>query len=415
MSSMEVVRAPSTVIASLPTTGDQTMWTDQERALVEAAGLVRVVNKNTGEKVLAERPVVEAFLAHCRRTALDPIARQIYCIYRGGKWQTQVSIDGARLVAERSGEYEGQTDPEWSDDGRTWFDAWVTTDESEAHPRFARIGVYRRGFREPLRVVARWESYAVYQDEWKNNAKTGNQILSAMWAKMPDLMLAKVAEMLALRKAFPQDLSGLYSAEEMAQADSTPRTGGAFQHAHAATDYALQPGAVPVQTESAPIAAPVVTRDWTAEASAVSDIAELTGLANEADQAGVLGVKLPDGRLVMEMLKGRKSELESPRLVDSVEKPKKRQWVREAKALDTRDEVRALYMEAQAAKQSADVMEQIAAFEATLPDPDAEAPAGGGEWAAAVEETEWAEQADGSWAEQSAGQSMALDDGEVQP
>ena len=74
-----------------------------------------------------------------------------------------------------------------------------------------------------MRVVARWGSYAVYEDVWERGQKTGEQRISSMWGKMPDLMLAKVAEMLALRKAFPQDLSGLYSTEEMQQADRQQR------------------------------------------------------------------------------------------------------------------------------------------------------------------------------------------------
>lgn len=208
-------------VVALPTTGDEAAWTAAERALVEASGLVYRDGRN-GPQRLAERPVVEAFLHQCVRTGLDPIARQIYCIRRGGKWQTQVSIDGARLVAERSGKYEGQEDAEWSSDGgQTWSTAWMPTD-AQPFPTHARVGVFKTGHRQATRAVARWDSYVVMDAEWSNGRKTGEKV-SSMWAKMPDLMLAKVAEMLALRKAFPQDLSGLYSSEEMQQADRQQR------------------------------------------------------------------------------------------------------------------------------------------------------------------------------------------------
>jgi phage recombination protein Bet len=252
-------------VVALPATGDSATWNESEKALVEAAGLV-YSERRGGPKQLADRPTVEAFLLHCRRTGLDPIARQIYAIRRSGKWQTQVSIDGARLVAERTGDYEGQTDPEWSNDGVTWSIAWSATPENE-FPRFARVGVYRRGHRDAMRVVARWESYAVYDDVWENGNKTGAKKVSSMWGKMPDLMLAKVAEMLALRKAFPQDLSGLYSTEEMDQA------GQPKQAAQVA-----QPALV-----EAPAAEPS-GRNWLAEARTKASTAEINALWAEVPE-----------------------------------------------------------------------------------------------------------------------------------
>lgn len=250
-----------TELTKLPTNGDITSWSEGEKALAQSIGLMG-----------APRPTIEAFLRHCARTGLDPVARQIYAIQRGGKWGIQVSIDGARLVAERSGAYRGQTAAQWTSDGITWVDVWL----SKEPPAAARVGVYREGFAEPMLAVATLDQYQ----------PAGN---APMWKKMPALMLAKCAEMLALRKAFPQDLSGLYSAEEMAQA-------------------APQPESRPVDPPLAKPEPKTASVDWAGAAAACGTVERLREVWAEAQSKGELAVEI-DGHTVQSILKARASAL----------------------------------------------------------------------------------------------------------
>lgn len=142
---------------------------------------------------------LQFFLIQCQRTGLDPITKQIYAIpASGGKINIMASIDGLRLIAERSGLYKGQTKAEWCDDDGKWTDVWLKS----TYPKAARVGVKKTGFDDPLFATAMFIEYA--------GASPG-----FMWKKMPALMISKVAEALALRKAFPNEMSGVYASEEI--------------------------------------------------------------------------------------------------------------------------------------------------------------------------------------------------------
>lgn len=159
---------------------------------------------------------LKVFVGLCLRQGLDPYKKQAHPVMR---WDSnsrqeimtiQPSVDGLRAIAVKSGEYEGQVGPYWMGADEVWKDYWVAKEP----PIAAKVGVWRKGFKEPTWGFARFDAYCVKGKDGK---------LSKFWAQMAELMIAKVAESLALRKAFPNEVGGQYSKEEMEQADPVDR------------------------------------------------------------------------------------------------------------------------------------------------------------------------------------------------
>ena len=159
---------------------------------------------------------LKLFLHVANKSGLDPLARQIYFIKRGGKMTIMTAIDGFRAIADRTGQYIGSSDPVFEDNGSIPAKATVTVNKVVS------------GIVGNFTATARWDEYYPGKSQ------------GFMWDKMPHTMLGKCAEALALRKAFPAQLSGLYTGDEMDQAqndgkkDTTPPkevnpTGGSEQ------------------------------------------------------------------------------------------------------------------------------------------------------------------------------------------
>lgn len=137
------------------------------------------------------------FLYTCKKTGLDPLIRQIYAVKRGGasnQMSIQTGIDGYRLIAERSSKYAPGKEPlfKYDKDGKLF--------SATAYVNKLVNGVWHE-------VAAT----AIYSEYFTST--------NHIWVKMPHAMLAKCAEALALRKAFPAEMSGIYTHEEMAQAE----------------------------------------------------------------------------------------------------------------------------------------------------------------------------------------------------
>lgn len=147
---------------------------------------------------------LELFATVCRRTRLDPFAKQIWSIPRRRRvddaWESyqviQIGVHGLRLIAQRSRDYGGQFGPFWCGPDGKWTDVWLNTE----HPTAARVGVKRKGWSEPLYSVAVWDR-AVQRDS--------KGVPMALWKTRGPEQLALAAERDALRRAFPIETSDL--------------------------------------------------------------------------------------------------------------------------------------------------------------------------------------------------------------
>ncbi|WP_176227974.1 phage recombination protein Bet [Escherichia coli] len=247
---------------------DQTGFTDQQIAALRQIGL--------GANTQAD---VEVFFHQAKRSGLDPFRREIYMITRktknGPKATIQTGIDGFYKIADRVTRQTGGTwgIPEtlWCGPDGQWRDVWL----EKTPPAAAKVTVERNGSR--FTTVATSAEY---------NAG------SPMWQKMPARMIAKCAEALAIRRAFPDDLSGLYTSEEMAQADSpapTPRTQAQQSQGGSRLAQAMgqrpQPQQQPVESQPEP---------WQAQWAELKDALAAARLAPEEDRGDLWLAKLTE-------------------------------------------------------------------------------------------------------------------------
>lgn len=143
---------------------------------------------------------LQLFLHVCSRTGLDPFRNQIYAVKRGDKMTIQTGIDGFRLIAERTGKYAPGKEPSYTYDVQGKLQSATS-------------------FLKKQTVDGTWHEVSATAF-WSEYVQSFGGKPSNFWQKMPHVMLSKCAEALCLRKAFPGDFSGIYTSEEMGQADN---------------------------------------------------------------------------------------------------------------------------------------------------------------------------------------------------
>jgi len=155
---------------------------------------------------------LQLFIQVCQKTGLCPFSKQVYAVKRNDKklgrevMTIQTSIDGYRLIADRTGCYCPGKEPTFQ------YDKNGSLMSATSYvKKLTRDGTWHE-----IAAVAFFNEYA----QGFKDFNTGQKKLTSFWADMPHNQLAKCAESLALRKAFPGEFNGIYTKEEMGQADT---------------------------------------------------------------------------------------------------------------------------------------------------------------------------------------------------
>ena len=137
------------------------------------------------------QPEFLLFLEHCKATGLNPFKKEVWGIKAGGRLQVMTGINGFLAIANAHPQYDG-------------MEVEVDNDEK---PTKATCRVWRKDRKFPAVGVAMLREYA--KD-------------TPIWKQMPRVMLTKVAKSIAIREAFPQELNGIYTEEEMPSQFAAP-------------------------------------------------------------------------------------------------------------------------------------------------------------------------------------------------
>lgn len=186
----------------------------QQQASVDLETLRAAINATLTDSEL------RLAIAYAQRRGADLITKQIIPVKFKGKMTFITSIDFMRVIAERSGEYDGQDEPEFGD-------ACGCDEKPAGHPEWAKVLVYRKNMGRPLVGKAYWHEFVAMEPKYDQQGNMTGMVVGSMWQKMPHNQLAKCAEALGLRKAFPNDMSQLYTSEEMDQAGPADHEAGA--------------------------------------------------------------------------------------------------------------------------------------------------------------------------------------------